>query len=259
MYDKERGHIFTWDELLRKGWKPRMFIFWCSILSSLPQAWKSIRNVDTYREREYDDILASLNSKKVYDIFIKNHTEPPVSESKLNQMFHLQSHNWQDTYLLPFKTTIDIKLRVLQFKITHNICYSNKRLYDMKMCATDKCQRCLLEVETLQHMFCDCSFVKEFWSYVNRRYLNVLLNNVDLSAVQIIFGDPNLTINKDITNHLILIAKQFIYESRVNNTPIIYTLFDRKVETICKLEKMIAVRNNSLVVFERKWNALYEP
>lgn len=259
VYDKERGHIFTWDELLRKGWKPRMFIFWCSILSSLPQAWKSIRNVDTYREREYDDILASLNSKKVYDIFIKNHTEPPVSESKLNQMFHLQSHNWQDTYLLPFKTTIDIKLRVLQFKITHNICYSNKRLYDMKMCATDKCQRCLLEVETLQHMFCDCSFVKEFWSYVNRRYLNVLLNNVDLSAVQIIFGDPNLTINKDITNHLILIAKQFIYESRVNNTPIIYTLFDRKVETICKLEKMIAVRNNSLVVFERKWNALYEP
>ena len=129
----------------------------------------------------------------------------------------------------------------------------------MKMCATDKCQRCLLEVETLQHMFCDCSFVKEFWSYVNRRYLNVLLNNVDLSAVQIIFGDPNLTINKDITNHLILIAKQFIYESRVNNTPIIYTLFDRKVETICKLEKMIAARNNSLVVFERKWNALYEP
>ena len=182
LYDKEVGHIFSWDTLLHKNWKPRMFIFWCNILNSLPQTWKCLRNIDMYTEQDLEALFNSLRSKLVYNEFVSRHSETPTSELKFNQMFNIQLFQWKEFYLLPFETTVDSRLRVFQYKITHNIIYTNQRLYGINLCLSDKCQRCFTEVETLQHMFVSCLKVKRFWIYVKKRFLDALVDNLELTT-----------------------------------------------------------------------------
>ena len=74
-----------------------------------------------------------------------------------------QVSNVKAVYQLPFKVTVQNKLRSFQFKLIHNIIPINHSLYKMNIKASPECKRCLVLNETLIHMLCECPDVKIFW------------------------------------------------------------------------------------------------
>ena len=73
--------------------------------------------------------------------------------------------DWERTFSLPFKITLDIKLREIQYKILPRICYTNFLLFKFGLAVSSPlCHFCNKELETLEHFFFYCSKVSTFWS-----------------------------------------------------------------------------------------------
>ena len=74
--------------------------------------------------------------------------------------------NWKSTYALPFQCTRETKLRVFQFKLLHRRIATNNYLSKIGLSSTDICSFCKEKVETLIHLFWECSRVQIFWQKV---------------------------------------------------------------------------------------------
>ena len=62
--------------------------------------------------------------------------------------------DWERTFSLPFKITLDIKLREIQYKILPRICYANFLLFKFGLAVSSPlCHFCNKELETLEHFF----------------------------------------------------------------------------------------------------------
>ena len=65
--------------------------------------------------------------------------------------------------MLPWKTTIDSRLRWMQFRINHFILPTNKWLHRIGLVDSPICKRCNTHIETMDHMIVECPKVNEFW------------------------------------------------------------------------------------------------
>ena len=103
---------------------------WYSIIYSLPKKWKSNLDMSKFTEHYEEDVIVTFSgvslslkeckTKFLTQIFVaKNFTEPKA-KIYFEHLLHSVSQNWEDIYTLPFKLTIDTKLRNLQWKLTHN-------------------------------------------------------------------------------------------------------------------------------------------
>ena len=91
---------------------------------------------------------------------------------------------------------------------------------------------------------------KELIAWCNGRQIRV----ESLSAVNIIFGDWQ---RKDcflLLNHIILIAKQYVYSCRSNSLKPLFHVLLQRVKFVYQLECKIAKWNNSWQVHSIKWS-----
>ena len=92
--------------------------------------------------------------------------EQPFSPPIVEISFSKQVPNVKDVHELPFKVTVENKLRSFQVKIIRNIIPTNLSLYKMNIKESPQCEHCLFQNETLVHMFLECSVVEPFWKDV---------------------------------------------------------------------------------------------
>jgi hypothetical protein len=67
-------------------------------------------------------MLSSKGSKDMYTILNKN-SSVPTAQRKWNTVFDINSNEWKQIYILPFKATACTKLHWFQFRINHNISF----------------------------------------------------------------------------------------------------------------------------------------
>ena len=75
-------------------------------------------------------------------------------------------------YTLVGKATIDLRMRIFQYKILNNLRYLNRQLYHMKVVNSPLCSLCGQNVETVTHLFFSCttaSFPEVFRSSTIKR------------------------------------------------------------------------------------------
>ena len=84
--------------------------------------------------------------------------------------------DWEKIYLLPFKTTLDTKLRECQYKILNRILYTNKTLFKFKKVDCPLLGFYEKELETIEHLFFHCTKVCMFWDD-----LKVVLNSLNIT------------------------------------------------------------------------------
>ena len=91
-------------------------------------------------------------------------------------------------FSLPFKITLDTKLREFQYKILHRICYTNDMLFKFSLSENLLCYVCNEELETLEHFLFHCEKVNTFWNELN----TILKSQDPVSAIvnikDILFG-----------------------------------------------------------------------
>ena len=72
--------------------------------------------------------LQKLDSKELYSIATLHNSTVPTSQKYFDSIFSESSLDCNLIYVLPRLTTKDTQLRAFQYKILHNILYSNKKL-----------------------------------------------------------------------------------------------------------------------------------
>ena len=120
--------------------------------------------------------LERENSKIIYWDLIKNKKETPTSEDKIRHKFNIEVSQveWHQIYTVPV-CTIEMKLQSFQFSINHFYYFSNDKLHRIGKSQTPNCSFCKTEVETISHLFLDCTKIQCLWNFFNH-----ILTQLDL-------------------------------------------------------------------------------
>ena len=79
LYNNETEKLFTWQQMLQKGFKQKHFICWSGIILSLPNSWRHIQNVGCSIQSSVCKI-DNLDSKTVYWKFIEHKSVGPSKQ-----------------------------------------------------------------------------------------------------------------------------------------------------------------------------------
>ena len=82
--------------------------------------------------------VGNVSAKYARLMFAEKSFCSPLAESYLRE----QTFTPSAVYELPFKITIENKLRSFQFKLIHNILPTNQRLWKMNVKSSPKCEQC---------------------------------------------------------------------------------------------------------------------
>ena len=145
---------------------------------------------------------------------------------------------------------------MFQYKIVHNILYTNKILYKMKKKQQSDCRYCHDIDQTPLHLFVECPIDKSFWNKFTKWYNAICRGNIALEQNETIYGILKFTSSGLTLNHLIII---FLFidavqdDKRPQFTDFV-TLVNEKIE----LEKYIAITTNKLLSFNKKWSNIFK-
>ena len=127
--------------------------------------------------------ILDVSSKQIYRLFLEKKQTTPTAKVKLAAKYSNIDIDWKSVYSLPFRTTLESKLREFQFKILNRIVFTNEKLFRFGMADSPSCFFCQTEVESVGHLLCKLS--SSFWKHVLSwlRYYNISVDNLKEEAV----------------------------------------------------------------------------
>ena len=159
---------------------------------------------------------------------------------------------------LAFSITSETKLTIFQYKALHGIVFTKSRLFKAKLASSDLCYLCLKTKQDLKHMLGSCPVVSEFWKIFLEWYETLTETKLELSTVKILYGILYHDRLCKLTNHLLRIAKYYIYCCSINEEPMYFSTYLTIVISKAEIEKQIATRTNSNEHYYNKWKPLID-
>ena len=244
-----------------------------SLFNAFPEEWRKIlkTNKNSISSQTHDLIqtdfklriegkkvnFQNLKSKSLYDSFVSKISSIPTAQRKYNEAFstHTFQLDWEKIYLLPFKTTLDTKLREFQYKILNRILYTNKMLFKCKKVDSPLCDFCEKELETIEHLFFHCTKVSMFWNDL-KSVLDSFNITIRFDIMNVLFGILDTDDISILVNYIILESKYFIYRCKLNKGCLCVSLLVDKFKKTFQTERFIAKRNNKIHFHDKKWKLL---
>ena len=116
----------------------------------------------------------------------------------------------------------------------------------------ETCTFCKTNEESLEHLLFSCKITEFFWKEV-LSWLAILKNErVDFSLIDVLFGKFDIAEDFIVINHILLLAKFYIYRSKLNNTKPSLEVFKAKLKATLNTEFVIAKRNGKLAQHYKK-------
>ena len=134
-------------------------------------------------------------------------------------------------YDIALKSTKESRLRLLHFKILHNIYPTNILLHKMKVKSSDACEHCRVP-DYIEHFFYECALVHSFWLHIVNLIKSRVNVDFDLKRNDILLGlayTDFTHIKREIINyinHIILIGKLCISKFRYGQINNIFLIFE---------------------------------
>ena len=234
---------------------------WYGLISAIPKQWRDMISNNGLKKPEnleYGIVLIKgftpLNkivSRNVYQWYVEKESTESISQHRFKRIFDLSDEKCADLFLLPFKVTLDTKLRWFQYRVTHNILPTNVWLKKIGITDNDLCTFCQDEKETITHLFVECNKVNDFWQQVQNKWS--IMSNLDMfSKCYGVMDSDNE--NFMVINHIIFMVKRYIYKCRVDHANLSFNAFLRLMDSIINLEYFCAQRKGSLDIHFKKWN-----
>ena len=209
----KNGNFLSRSNFQRKYGLAVDFLTYNGLLSAIPNLWKkSILNSKPLNNSgEHNLSSENVTAKIERKMFVLKMLKPPNVERILAE----QNLTVKAIYELPFKVTMENKLRCFQYKVVHNILPTNSKLYKMKLRTSPSCDRCNHPHENLFHLLYECPSTQIFWQMVISWWNEKRSENVTLNATDILYGyKPELNICLAL-NHYVIIAKYHSHPSFV--------------------------------------------
>ena len=135
-----------------------------------------------------------------------------------------------------YTATKETRLRVLQFKILHNIYPTNIVLNKMKIKSTELCETCRVK-DYIDNFFIYCQKINGFWHHVSNTILHYTNKTFEMTETNILMGfvrqykgyTQNVIAK---ANHILLIAKISISKMRYRNEKYcknVFRIFDEEM------------------------------
>ena len=137
-------------------------------------------------------------------------------------------------YDIATNATQESRLRLLHFKILHNIYPTNILLSKMKVKPSDLCETCQVP-DYIEHFFFECSSIHNFWNHVNNFIRTKVNIDFHLNKNNILMGIacsefPSLKRKVvDFINSIILIGKLCISKFRYGKIKNLFLIFDIEI------------------------------
>jgi len=148
---------------------------------------------------------------------------------------------------------MDTKSREFQYKILNRYLSTNSFLKKIGLTTSPLCTFCEQESESLERLFITCPYAKSFWLDFISCCKTINIDLEELSSTNILFGIWQRKEDFLLISHLIILAKQHIYECRMKRVHPSYRIFTNKVEYVYRLELRIGKLNNKESSHKRKW------
>jgi hypothetical protein len=225
----KEGNFLTKSELENKFTIRCKQLEYESLIHAIPQAWKrelkkfKAVNLNYHMIRQCKLTLQKIrihyeeaSTKSLYWHLVSNISERPSSERKWNEKldFIITEEMWQTIYI-NHHCISDTILRNFQFKITHRVLACNYNLKIWKVRENNCCDNCG-EVDTIEHMLCECVEVNTFWKRIFNWWASNMKIWFEVGTYETVFGIPN-DFGEQIINQLnffILVAKYYIYNCK---------------------------------------------
>ncbi len=113
----------------------------------------------------------------------------------------------------------DTSLRALQFKIMHRIVATNRLLFKIKISPYDLCSFCFTFSETIEHIFWECTIVKNIWFQITTELdLENKIPNFKLGPKLTILGYVEKNCHQIALNIFLAIVRQYIFRCRLDSS-----------------------------------------
>ena len=162
--------------------------------------------------------ISSINDKNKIFCMKNNDLRNAIismkSNTKCNEVFWKRNLDFDisDHYVIANKATKESRLRLLHFKIIHNIYPTNILLHKMKVKSSSLCQVCRVP-DFIEHFFVDCDQINWFWKFIASYIKNSLNKHINLSKKNILIGITYLEYKElkqrevNFINYIILLGK----------------------------------------------------
>ena len=142
------------------------FTAFYGILSAIPRVWIESFNV-LNAESLNDDVVDALHdiphlSRYVYRHLIQTVVTPPAAFSKWSDVFQFSQSQWQTICRIPFASCKESKIRYFQYRFIHRTLGTNARLCRMNIVGSPLCTFCNEQIESIEHLFWECSISSNF-------------------------------------------------------------------------------------------------
>ena len=262
----ERNELITKSNWRELDLSPLDFFRLVSVINALPKKWQdSLKRSSHYEKKAFslqEQIVLSLNgqktqinkvvSKTIYKEFRNRVITTPSAQKKYVCSFINDTLDWKEIYGLPHRVTSDTKLREFQYKLLNRYLVTNVFLNKIGVLPSPACSFCGKEDESLEHILISCNYAKEFWAEVIKWLCNLKVNINNLNNREILFGMSNCE-DEIFINHVLLVAKQYLYSCRCKSTFPLIKVFKARLRKIETLELEVAKSKNKLPNYTAKW------
>ena len=133
---------------------------------------------------------------------------------------------------------------------------TNKMLLKFKLVSSNLCDFCSMEIETVNHLFWNCTHAQTFWLDIKNAYFSNQNININLNLMNITFGLQKQSRYTSVTNFVILSAKYYIYINKCKKTMPHLEGFRMYLSKCIEIDKQIALKNDTLQHHYEKWSLL---
>jgi exonuclease III len=234
------------------------------IWNSLPISWRKLINNSTrfqsYKVDEWDTQTISiglnkwiqiekLQTKQIYNRVTKYKTK----ETSLEVLNTKHNTNIQQDTISPFitcyKMTNNVRLRIVQFKILHNIYPTMKHLHTWGIKPSPNCLHCNVP-ETLNHAIWECEIAQQTLMNFNNLNLDLNIRDEIITREIMLFGKPR----NNALNVILTLIKQQLILQRETKYVLTQTMLKTMIRRELKIEHIISLKTNSECRFNAKWH-----
>ena len=167
-------------------------------------------------------------NKTLYNIQQKTqNTIDNCTKMKWDKQLNLKENtDWKKIYTIPFKSTIDTYLRNFQYKFLSRIVPTNRFLTKRGLKACSLCDFCQSNIETINHLFRECTYIQEIWTKL-QHFLKDVNIYIQFSKEIAFLGFMDKKVYNHVLNFTLILMKTFIFNMKIKKCIPNFNIFSK--------------------------------
>ena len=235
------GVLMPVEEVINKvGNKAQTLLQYNVVMNAIPREWIPDGYVDGVLNRAplfWDEEITKMTTRQIRKRLAGVKYKTSTGElfwSKKYEGLTITKEHW----LIAHSCSPETRLRVLGWKICHNIFPTAVLLSKMGIVETNKCAFCPEDIDFIEHFFYNCRVSKKLWCHVERM-LNVITDGrINLSEKNVLFGFTHAEMpirdQRQLVNLCILVGKMCISKFKYGSGIHIEFSFDTEMRARVK-------------------------